>query len=444
MVVSVFWSVTNTNNPPVTLNTGSISSQGVYSAPLVPPPGQSVTITATSQALASETMSVMVTVNFGKKVLSGSYVFSTSGRLTNASKAFWARAGRFSAGGGSLSGFEDTNQGGAPNIVTTLRAFTGSYSIGPDGRGTMQFCENGSPACPLGSPSATAYFRIVVISSRQAQIIEFSSPTTTSAITTAGGEILSQAQLVSPNNGNLSGTYSFNFAGVSTAATEESAIGEFAANGFGTIGQGSATSPGEVEINAGGPVPLATTPYSITSNGRGTVALNGLNFSFYPVSASRVKFIEIDTAAPATPTTPASILIGDAYKQQTPLTCGWGLKALSGSTVFETSGLETTGASPGVVVADVGAFTASNNGTSGAVSAVSMDENSGGTVYPATLGSGSDNYTLDSVRQGHALHRQPCVCFLHHFAIRRRAPGNHLRGHRSWLAPAVSGRAICR
>src|SRR4029077_15088835 len=203
-IVPVNWSVANTNNPAVILNSGSISSQGVYTAPLVPPQGQSVTITATSQALATETMSVMVTVNFGNKVLSGPYVFSTSGRLTNLSKAFWARAGSFSAGGGSLTGFEDTNQGGAPNIVTPQRAFTGSYSIGPDGRGTMQFCENGSPACPLGSPSATAYFRIVVISPQQAQIIEFSSPTSASALTTAGGEILSQAQLVSPNNANLS------------------------------------------------------------------------------------------------------------------------------------------------------------------------------------------------------------------------------------------------
>jgi hypothetical protein len=398
-IVPVNWSVANTNNPAVILNTGSISSQGVYTAPLIPPQGQSVTITATSQALATETMSVMVTVNFGDKVLSGSYVFSASGRLTNTSKAFWARVGSFSAGGGSLTGFEDTNQGGAPNIVTTLRAFTGSYSIGPDGRGSMQFCENGSPACPLGSLSATAFFRIVLISPQRAQIIEFSSPSTASALTTAGGEILSQDQLVSPSNGNLAGAYSFNFAGVSTATTEESAIGEFAANGFGTIGQGSAASPGEMEINAGGPVPLATTPYSISSNGRGTVALNGLNFSFYPVSASRVKFIEIDTAALATPTTPASILVGDAYKQQTSLTCGWGLNALNGSTVFETSGLDTRLGSPGVVIADVGAFTASNNGATGAVSAGSVDENSGGTVS-STLGTLTGAYSLDSCGRG--------------------------------------------
>ncbi len=401
--VPVNWSVTNTNN--LGGNIGSISKLGIYRAPLVPPPGQTVTITATSQALATETMSVTATVVYGNAVLSGPYVFSTSGRLTT--NAFWARVGSFTAGGGTLTGIEDTNQGGSPNIVNNTvnnttppipRNFTGSYSIGPDGRGTMQFCEDASSACPQGSSAATAYFRIVVISPQQAQIIEFSSPAAPSATTTAGGEILSQAPLVSPNSGNLSGTYSFNFSGVSASATEESALGEFAANGFGTISAGSSVAPlapGEMDIDAGGPATLTGSTYSISSNGRGTVTLNNgsvnLTFSFYPVSASRAKFIEIDAAAPATPTTPASILVGDAYKQQTSSTCGWGLNALSGSTVFETSGLDTTGGSPGVAIGDVGAFTA--DGTTGTVSAASIDENSGGAVS-SQVGTLSGNYTV--------------------------------------------------
>jgi len=390
-VVPVNWSVANTSNATVTLNIGSISSQGVYTAPLVPPPGQSVTITATSKAVASETMSVMIAVNFGDKVLSGSYAFSTSGRLPT--KVFWGRVGTFTAGGGALTGIEDTNQGGSPNTVTTQRKFSGSYSIGADGRGSMQFCENPGTACPLGSP-ATAYFRIVVISPNQAQIIEFSSPTTTSATTIAGGEMISQDPLVFPDNGNLSGTYSFNFSGVSTGATEESIVGEFKADGFGNISAAGPAAPGEMDIDAGGPAALAATSYSISSNGRGTLTLNNgsvsLLFSFYPISASRAKFIEIDTAAMATPTTPASILVGDAFKQQTSSTCGWALNALSGSTV-----LETTGLASGVVVQDVGGFTASN----GAVSAVSLDQNSGG-AYSQPSGSGSDNYTMDPCGRG--------------------------------------------
>ncbi len=408
--VPVFWSDADTSNPSITSPTiiGPISAGGVYTAPLVPPPGQSVTITATSQALATETMSVTATVVFGDAVLSGPYVFSTSGRLTNSSNAFWARVGTFSAGGGTLIGFEDTNQGGSPNTVNNTtnntvppsqRKFTGSYSIGTDGRGIMQFCEDTSSACPQGLP-ATAYFRIVVISPSQAQIIEFSSPSAASATTTAGGEIISQDPLVFPNyNGNLSGTYSFNFTGVSTSATEESSVGEFKADGFGSISAGSSVAPlapGEIDINptpASLPATLAATSYSISSSGRGIVTLNGLTFSFYRVSANRAKFIEIDS--PASPiTTPDSILFGDAYKQQTSSNCGWGLNALNGSTV-----LETSGASSGVVIADLGSFTASNDGTTGAASAASIDENNGGTVSSA-LGTLGGAYTMDPCGRG--------------------------------------------
>ena len=406
-IVPATWTATNANK--LGGNVGTISPQGGnYVAPLVPPPGQTVTITATT-ANALSTMSTTVTVVFGNKVLHDNYVFSVSGRLTNSSNAFWARVGSFSVGGGTLTGSEDTNQGGSPNTVTTQRAFTGSYSIGPDGRGTMQFCENASQACPLGSASATSYFRIVVVSPNQAQVIEYSPSDTTVAMTAAGGEIISQDQLVSPNSENLSGTYSFNFAGVATSGAEESVAGELAANGFGTIGTGSAVAPlapGELDINVGGtltgPLTLGTTPpaYTISSNGRGTVTLGlgtvstaGLTFSFYPVSASRVKFIEIDTASPSTPTTPASILIGDAHKQQTSLTCGWGLNALNGPAVLETSGQS----SAGVVVADLGSFTVS--GATGTFTGASLDENSGGAVS-SQVGTLSGSYTMDPCGRG--------------------------------------------
>ena len=391
--VPVNWSVTNASSLGGSI--GSVSAQGIYTAPLIPPPGQKVTITATSQALATETMAVTVSVVFGNAVLNGSFAFSTSGRLPT--KAFWARVGTFSAGGGAINGgLEDINQGGSPNTVNTQRAFTGSYSVGPDGRGTMQFCEGPGTSCPQGSP-ATAYFRIAVVSPNQVQIIEFSSPTTTSATTIAGGEMILQDQAVfNTSNGlPLAGTYSFNFAGVSSTDTEESVVGEFTASGFGTngigtISAGGPTTPGEMDINASGAQVLSSSTYQYRANGRGTVALGGLSFSFYMVSANRAKFIEIDSASPATPTTPASILVGDAYIQQTSSTCGWALNALSGGTV-----LETTGASSGVVVQNLGTFTALN----GAVSGVSMDQNSGGT-YTQPAGTGADNYTMDSCGRG--------------------------------------------
>jgi hypothetical protein len=394
--VPVNWTVTNLNNPAG--NNGTISSQGTYTAPLVPPAGQVVTITATSQADSTNSIPVMVTVGFGNNVLSGPFAFSTSGRLPN--NAFWARVGSFTAGkDGTLSGIEDTNQGGTPNTVVSQRTFTGSFSVGPDGRGTMQFCEDARTSCPQGM-SATSYFRIVVISPQQAQIIEFSSPTTTSATTIAGGEMISQDPAVfnTTNGSPLSGIYSFNFAGVSTADAEETATGEFSANGHGAISAGSTVAPvapGELDINDSVSLTqksLNLSTYTYSSSGRGTLTLSYgstspptlITFGFYMVSASQAKFIEIDV--PASGTTPDSILVGDAYIQQTKPTCAWTVKiALSGATV-----LETLGSASGVVVADVGSFMASN----GAVTGVSMDQNSGGT-YTQPAGSASDNYTMD-------------------------------------------------
>ena len=394
--VPVNWSVSNTNHPGVLLNLGGISTLGSYTAPLVPPPGQTVTITATSKALATETMSVTATVVFGNAVLSGPYAFSTSGRLPN-SNDFFARVGSFSAGGGQLIGTEDSNQGGASGGVKQQRNFTGAYSVGPDGRGTMQFCEdsNGVP-CPFGSASATAFFRIVVVSPQRAQIIEFSPPASSSAVTTASGEMLSQDPSVfGAGDGNLAGTYTFNFYGVSSASAFESALGEFTANGFGTISAGTLTTPGEMAVDAGVPQTLATATYSISSNGRGSgpgqtpVTIGGLNFIFYVVSASHSKFIQVDPSS-------VSILAGDAYKQQSGVTCGWGSNALGNSVV-----LETAGASSGVEIADVGSFTATTvTTTNGNVTAGSMDENSGGTVPPPQIATLTGAYTVDPCGRG--------------------------------------------
>jgi hypothetical protein len=61
---------------------------------------------------------------------------------------------------------------------------------------------------------------------------------------------------------------------------------------------------------------------------------------------------------------------------------------------------ETSGATSGVAIADLGSFTASNNGTTGIAGSPSIDENSGGTVSSqiGTLPSGS--YTMDPCGRG--------------------------------------------
>lgn len=380
-IVAVNWSVANATSG-LAGNVGTVSSRGIYTAPLVPPPGQKVTITATSQAVPTMTPgTATVTVVFGSTVISGNYVFSASGRLPTG--AFWARTGTFSAGGGIINsgGLEDTNQGGSPNIVTLLRSFSGSYSVGPDGRGTMQFCESAANSqapvsCPFGSGAVTASFRIAVVSPQQVLIME------SSTLTTSGEMVLQDSSIFqsgSQNSQSLDGVYSFGFTGVSSSGSQESAAGDFQSDGFGHIDSGTTPFPGKMDTIPGATALLGSTTYTVSANRRGTMTLNGLTFSFYPISSSRAKFIEIDQ--------PDSILLGDAYLQQNSPTCGWTTNvALKGPTV-----LETLGQASGFVVADVGAFTATN----GSVTGVSMDQNSAGS-YSQPAGTGSDAYAVDA------------------------------------------------
>jgi hypothetical protein len=394
---AVFWYINNSATCSSTLGTlngkvngafpfGQITPQGIYKAPQIPPPGGAIAITAVSQLDAKQTFCVTVTVTFGNAALQGPYAFSTSGRVISGN-TFFARAGSFTAGGDGtlIGGVEDFNQAGS----IKRHFFTGTYSIGPDGRGTMQFCEDISTAC-TATGASTAFFRIAMFSAQQAQIIEFSSPTTSIAVTAANGEMDLQDTSVF-NNGGLSGTFSFNFAGISSSSTAESVVGEFHADGLGAISAGSTTTPakpgdtpGKMDINSGGEQFLSASSYSISANGRGTATIGSLAFSFYMVSASRAKFIETDPS-------PASILVGDAFKQQSSASCGWGASDLNSAIV-----LETSGAGPSGGIADLVSF--KTDGVGG-VTAGAIDENNGGTVPPPASSLGG-TYGIDACGRG--------------------------------------------
>src|SRR6266481_792393 len=253
--VPVFWQVNGNTIPiPTTLGIGTMTAQGNYRAPLIPPAGGTITITAVSQVDSTQTMSVTVTDTFGNAVLQGSYAFSSSGRQT-ATNGFFSRAGSFVAdgNGGLTGGLEDVNP--RPSGITQEPiTFSGSYSIGPDGRGTMQFCEpSNSNACI----SPTTQFRVVVISPQQAQIIDFQGGST------ANGEIVLQPDISVFNTGSVIGTYTFSFSGFSSATSEESAVGEFAADGLPDKVTGLAKiTSGELDINSGG---VTTSQVAITS-----------------------------------------------------------------------------------------------------------------------------------------------------------------------------------
>ena len=192
--IAVFWYVNNSATCSSTLGplNGAVSVNGIttypygqvvpagnqmnFVAPQIPPPGAAVAITAVSQADSTQTLCLPLTLTFGAASLQGSYAFSTSGRVTSGN-SFFARAGSFTADGSGhiVGGFEDINP--VPSSISNPAPipFSGSYTILPDGRGTMAFCEP-STSNSCSSAGQTSQFRIVVVSAQQAQIIEFSPP----------------------------------------------------------------------------------------------------------------------------------------------------------------------------------------------------------------------------------------------------------------------------
>lgn len=367
---------------------GKMTLQGNYTAPVIPPAGGTIALTAVSQADPAQTKCVMLTLTYGNASLSGPYAFSTNGRVISTS-AFFARAGSFTAGNGAVSGgietYNEVGHGGA-----TQHTFLGTYNIGPDGRGTMEFCED-TAASSCAAAAATAFFHVVIISAQQVQIMEFSPPGSSVAPRSASGEmILQDSSIVTAGNPAMTGGYSFDFSGILTGSTPLSMVGEFNADGRtpGAI----ATSviyplPGIIDINNGGSLSHAqisgTSSYSINRNGQGTAAVAtndptfpNLAFNIYVVSASRAIFIESDGVA---------VMVGDAFKQQTN-TCTWGTNSLNGTTILQTSGRSASGS-----VTDLISFTANGTGTA---AAGSNDENNAGTVSSGTSLGGT--YSIDN------------------------------------------------
>ncbi len=367
---------------------GQMTNQGVYTAPVIPPPGGAIALTSVSQADPKQTFCETVNLTFGNDSLQGSFVFSSVGRVIS-SNHFFARAGSFTAAGGAiLGGLETYSETGL--AAAAAHTFLGSYAIGPDGRGTMEFCEDTS-AKTCADADATVFFRLVILSTTQVQIIEFSPNGSSVAPRTASGELIAQDTSVF-KNGGLTGALSFELSGFSSSPAPVSLVGEFSTDGQGNIGTSVISQiPARADINNNGtlsqPSISNTSGYSITSNGTGTATLytTDLNFprltlTVYMVSAGRAKWIESDGVA---------VLAGDLYKQQT-TTCSWGPTSLNGSLILATDGTNANGA-----IADLINITASGTGVA---AAASNDENNAGTVTTGTTLAG--NYTLDSCGRG--------------------------------------------
>lgn len=325
---------------------GTIDQNGDYTPPPLPPPGGNVVVTVFLVNNPTQSASAAVTLTYGAASMHGSYAFSLAGQ--NAS-GFFSRAGQFTADGVSaLTGIDDIH---TTTTVTTGAALSGSYTVGPDGRGTARLSDGTN-------------YDLVVVSANQVRLIEADS----SATAHGQADLQNSASF---NDASFSGGYAFDFFGTSGAALPTSDIGQFTATGATALVQS-----GLEDINAGGaltPASAFTGNFSTfgpisASTGRGTVVINGgaTKFNFYMISAAQARFIETDASAN---------VVGDALQQSGAANAGF----LSSLNVFTISGRSTTGK-----VAEAGLFFADGaGGTPTSISNGLADQNNNGVA--ATL-----------------------------------------------------------
>jgi len=257
---------------------GTITSGGLYTAPSVVPSLATIIVKATSQIDVSQSASAIVTIvaNSNSK-LQGQYAFRFSG--FDASGVYLA-AGSFTAdGNGNVTdGKEDVNR---PLGPAAELAFTGTYQVHADNRGTLTFTNS----------TATQTFSFALNSaSTDGRFIEFDD----SGI--RGSGVIEQQDTTAFTVASLKGPYVLSLAGKNSAAARIGALAILDFDGSSNIAGGS------LDVNDGGRI-LPTFAsihgtYRIDATGRGIVNLSipgfadgAMQLAFYVVSANKLLLV---------------------------------------------------------------------------------------------------------------------------------------------------------
>lgn len=237
---------------------GTIDATGLYTAPAYPPPGNSVTITATATGPSGAPVTATATLSifYSDHSLSGPYAFSYIG---NDASGFLAVAGSFVADGSGhiVSGIEDI-QSFLYGVSAQVPITKGTYSVGSDGRGTAS----------VTTGRGTNTWQFALSTNQHAQMTRFDANTT-------GGGTIDQQSLNARTNSTsvISGRYAFSVLGVDASFNPLGMAGEFLANGSGGVPNTSAI----LDVNDNG----------ISNSGtvtRGDTTLNG-SYEFDSVNA---------------------------------------------------------------------------------------------------------------------------------------------------------------
>jgi hypothetical protein len=373
------WSVTsNLSANPGTITNG-VTSCGLYTAPLSPPPPGTVTITAISGGNSGTST---VTILFSNASLNSladaanTQPYAISYSAHNGS-SFLVVAGSFVAdGNGNITGgTEDINTSGSTGPTSTSIS-PSTYTVGPDGRTTANI---------TSGQGTGVVWQFALTSNQHAFMIRFDK-------SASGSGTIDQQNPEEFGEAFALGNYAFGLSGVDGHGHTTGTAGRVFANGNDTFPMGS----GILDLNDSG---ATMTPTNVTdselqggftapdpSTGRGTLTLNcpsfegvlgansgipgTLNFVYYVVDNTHLKVVESDSVA---------VLGGDFYTA--PATT----VNMSGNQAFTVAGVDTSGHPYGMG----GAFGSSGTGV--------LDLNDDGTLTsPPTNGSGGTSTNISA------------------------------------------------
>ena len=357
----------------------------------------------TTPAVATQQLSIVVQANSGSNnaLISGSYSFLFKG-FDVAGPVAIAGTITTDGNGNITSGLEDSNRvctvaetSSCPSNnsiqVINRSPLTGTYSLGPDGRGTMQLVAIN----PSSGVSLTTDYRIVLDSTGKIHFIENNDITTVGVGTdTVGthGEGIMKPVVGSLTASSFNGNYAFLFTGEDQSGKRAALAGAINADSSKDIivpAAGGASS----DFNDAGSFSSqnVTGTFSAGSGNRGVVQLqlplpttsaSLMQFAFYYVSSTDLYFVETDMTINAQ--TPIFYRLSGEMIQQS---IGYAFvnTSLSGPSVITGSGLNGSNAS---VLA--GLFTGTSTSQGVGTASLIYDENNGGAITtPSPSFSGS-------------------------------------------------------
>lgn len=396
-VVSASWTVTS---PVGAQNIGMIDQSGNYQAPLAPPLGQFVIVTA---SMGGNQVTTLAQVVFSGASFNGQFTFSfdgtdTSGNVLDAAGALVANGVSSSTSGTITAGVMDINSGSSGVIAAC--PLTGTFLIGAsDGRSSAILT-----CTPAASAPVTFTLQFTLTSNTHGLLINFDvSDTGSGTIDLQNTAVLSIGQ--------IAGNYSFGAAGVDltksgaliNVAGVFNAVPPSGGATTGTIDPGDTAGGTEDVVDSGLTPALTKDDQGLVGSyqldpanaqlGRGTMTMTSttvgnplasVTFAFYMIDQTHMKIVEIDS-------TQDFILAGEVYSSPFPKGKTFSDALLVGNYVFFVSGNSMTGSFSPYTLGGVMDFNGQGNGQ---VIAGEEDTNDNGTATDGAVSLDSSTYIV--------------------------------------------------